>query len=143
MIRGNKKIWTEDRFLLKSVFFIYMFVKISGLLLTIYGVYYIIYLEIFLNSAEVILMGMNETLKAISDPVRRDILTILREGKKSAGEIGEHFNLTGATVSYHLAKLKKADLIAEEKQKNFIYYEINTSVFEDVLSWIYMLGGRK
>ena len=143
MIRGNKKIWTEDRFLLKSVFFIYMFVKISGLLLTIYGVYYIIYLEMFLNSAEVILMGMNETLKAISDPVRRDILTILREGKKSAGEIGEHFNLTGATVSYHLAKLKKADLIAEEKQKNFIYYEINTSVFEDVLSWIYMLGGRK
>ncbi len=88
-------------------------------------------------------MGMNETLKAISDPVRRDILSMLKGGRKSAGEIGEHFNLTGATVSYHLAKLKKADLIAEEKQKNFIYYELNTSVFEDVLRWIYGLGGEK
>ncbi len=88
-------------------------------------------------------MGMNETLKAISDPVRRDILSMLKEGKKSAGEIGEHFNLTGATVSYHLAKLKQADLIAEEKHKNFIYYELNTSVFEDVLRWIYGLGGRE
>ena len=88
-------------------------------------------------------MGMNETLKAISDPVRRDILQMLKNGKKSAGEIGEHFNLTGATVSYHLAKLKKADLIAEEKQKNFIYYELNTSVFEDVITWIYTLGGNK
>ena len=88
-------------------------------------------------------MGMNETLKAISDPIRRDILTMLRGGKKSAGEIGEKFNLTGATVSYHLAKLKKAGLIAEEKHKNFIFYELNTSVFEDVISWIYMLGGNK
>ena len=86
---------------------------------------------------------MNETLKAIADPVRRDILSMLKEGKKSAGEIGEHFNLTGATVSYHLAKLKKADLIAEEKQKNYIYYQLNTSVFEDVISWIYMLGGNR
>lgn len=88
-------------------------------------------------------MGMNETLKAISDPVRRDILSMLKEGKKSAGEIGEHFNLTGATVSYHLTKLKKADLIVEEKYKNFIYYQLNTSVFEDVIRWIYMLGGKK
>ncbi len=88
-------------------------------------------------------MGMNETLKAISDPVRRDILTMLKTGKKSAGEIAEQFNLTGATVSYHLSKLKSADLISEEKYKNFIYYEINTSVFEEVLTWIYMLGGKK
>lgn len=88
-------------------------------------------------------MGMNETLKAISDPVRRDILQMLKGGKKSAGEIGEHFNLTGATVSYHLAKLKNADLVAEQKYKNFIYYELNTSVFEDVLTWIYGLGGNK
>ena len=86
---------------------------------------------------------MNETLKAISDPVRRDILQMLREGKKSAGEIAEQFNLTGATVSYHLAKLKNADLISEEKYKNFIYYELNTSVFEEVLTWIYALGGNK
>ncbi len=88
-------------------------------------------------------MGMNETLKAIADPVRRDILAMLKGGKKSAGEIAEQFNLTGATVSYHLAKLKNADLVAEEKYKNFIYYELNTSVFEDVLRWIYMLGGNK
>ena len=88
-------------------------------------------------------MGMNETLKAISDPVRRDILAMLKKGRKSAGEIAEHFNLTGATVSYHLSKLKSADLISEEKYKNFIYYELNTSVFEEVLTWIYMLGGKK
>lgn len=88
-------------------------------------------------------MGINETLKAISDPVRRDILQMLKNGKKSAGEIAEQFNLTGATVSYHLTKLKKADLIAEQKYKNFIYYELNTSVFEEVLTWIYALGGSK
>ena len=88
-------------------------------------------------------MGMNETLKAIADPVRRDILGLLKGGKKSAGEIAEQFQLTGATVSYHLAKLKTADLIAEEKYKNYIYYELNTSVFEEVLAWIYALGGNK
>ena len=88
-------------------------------------------------------MGINETLKAISDPVRRDILQMLKNGKKSAGEIAEQFNLTGATVSYHLTKLKKADLIAEQKYKNFIYYELNASVFEEVLTWIYALGGSK
>ena len=87
-------------------------------------------------------MGLNETLKALSDPVRRDILNMLKDGKKSAGEIAEHFNLTGATVSYHLSKLKSADLVAEEKYKNFIYYELNTSVFEELLTWIYMFGGK-
>lgn len=88
-------------------------------------------------------MGINETLKAISDSERRDILQMLRNGRKSAGEIAEHFNLSGATVSYHLSKLKKADLIAEKKYKNFIYYELNTSVFEDVLTWIYSFGGKQ
>jgi len=88
-------------------------------------------------------MGINETFKAISDPVRRDILGMLKNGRMSAGEIGEKFNLAGATVSYHLAKLKQADLIAEQKHKNFIYYELNTSVFEEVIKWIYTLGGNK
>jgi len=88
-------------------------------------------------------MGIDETLKAIADPVRRDILQLLKGGKKSAGEIGKYFNLTGATVSYHLSKLKKADLITEQKYKNFIYYELNTSVFEQILTWIYTLGGNK
>ena len=88
-------------------------------------------------------MGMSETLKAISDPVRRDILEMLKEERKSAGEISEKFNLTGATVSYHLSQLKKANLITETRYKNFIYYELNVSVFEDVLVWIYNLGGIK
>ncbi len=88
-------------------------------------------------------MGLNETLKAISDPARRDILQLLKGGKRSAGEIARQFDLTGATVSYHLAKLKSADLITEEKSKNFIYYALNTSVFEEVLTWIYGLGGDR
>ena len=87
-------------------------------------------------------MAMNETLKAISDCVRRDILQMLKSGRKTAGEIAEQFDLTSATVSYHLAKLKKAELIEEQKYKNFIYYELNTSVFEEVLTWIYKLGGK-
>jgi len=87
-------------------------------------------------------MGMNETFKAISDPVRRDILQMLKSGRKSAGEIAEQFDLTGATVSYHLTKMKNADLITEQKHKNFIYYELNASVFEEILTWIYGLGGK-
>ena len=61
----------------------------------------------------------------------------------SAGEIAEHFNLTAATVSYHLSQLKKAELIEESKWKNYIYYELSVSVFEDVLTWIYGLGGKR
>ena len=89
------------------------------------------------------IVGMSETLKAISDPVRRDILQMLRSGSKSAGEIAERFELTGATVSYHLAKLKGADLITERKQKNYIYYELNTSVFEGVVLWLSQFGGNE
>jgi len=88
-------------------------------------------------------MAISNTLKAISDPVRRDILDMLKKEKKSAGEIAKEFNLTGATVSYHLSQLKKADLITETKYKNFIYYELNASIFEEVISWIYGLGGKK
>lgn len=86
-------------------------------------------------------MGMSETLKAISDPIRRDILNMLKDGKRTAGEIAEKFELTGATISYHLSLLKKAGLIVESKYKNFIYYELNISVFEEVLIWIKGLGG--
>ena len=85
---------------------------------------------------------MRETLKAISDPVRRNILEMLKEEKKSAGELASEFNLSGATVSYHLTQLKKAGLILESRHKNFIYYELNASVFEEVLVWIYGLGGK-
>ena len=85
---------------------------------------------------------MSETLKAISDPVRRNILEMLKEEKKSVGELASEFNLSGATVSYHLTQLKKAGLILESRHKNFIYYELNASVFEEVLVWIYGLGGK-
>ena len=85
---------------------------------------------------------MSETLKAISDPVRRNILELLKEEKKSAGELASEFNLSGATVSYHLTQLKKAGLILESRHKSFIYYELNASVFEEVLVWIYGLGGK-
>ena len=85
---------------------------------------------------------MSETLKAISDPVRRNILEMLKEEKKSAGELASEFNLSGATVSYHLTQLKKAGLILESRHKNFIYYELNASVFEEVLVWIYGSGGK-
>lgn len=88
-------------------------------------------------------MSISKTLKALSDPVRRDILFMLKDSRKSAGEISDKFNLTAATVSYHLSKLKGADLVTEQKYKNFIYYELNTSVFEEVLNWIYALGGNK
>ena len=86
-------------------------------------------------------MGFAETFKALSDPVRRDILTLLKKGSLSAGEIGSHFDMTGATISYHLSILKRADLVFENKQKNFIYYELNTSVVEEVMLWLADLKG--
>ncbi len=86
-------------------------------------------------------MSFAETFKALSDPVRRDILTLLKKGSLSAGEIGSHFDMTGATISYHLSILKKADLIFESKQKNFIYYELNTTVLEEVMLWLADLKG--
>lgn len=86
-------------------------------------------------------MGFAETFKALSDPVRREIFMILREGSLSAGEIGAHFDMTGATISYHLRILKKAGLVFEKKEKNFIYYTLNTSVVEEVMLWLSELKG--
>lgn len=86
-------------------------------------------------------MGFAETFKALSDPVRREILMILREGSLSAGEIGAHFDMTGAIISYHLRILKKAGLVFEKKEKNFIYYTLNTSVVEEVMLWLSELKG--
>lgn len=88
-------------------------------------------------------MGFPETFKALSDPIRRDILILLKDGKMSAGEIGQKFDMTGATISYHLSLLKKAGLIFETKYKNFIYYEINVTVFEEVMLWFSQFGGKK
>ena len=87
-------------------------------------------------------MSFADTFKALSDPARREILLMLREGKMSAGEIGSHFDMTGATVSYHLSVLKKADLVYETKQKNFVFYELNTSVFEEIMLWFAQFKGE-
>ena len=86
-------------------------------------------------------MGFAETFKALSDSVRRDILMLLREGRMSAGEISSHFDMTGATISYHLNILKKDGLIFETKEKNYIYYTLNTSVVEEVMLWLSELKG--
>lgn len=86
-------------------------------------------------------MGFAETFKALSDPIRRDILQLLKGGRMSAGDIGSHFDMTGATISYHLSILKKADLVWESKEKNFVYYELNTSVVEEIMLWLSELKG--
>ena len=87
-------------------------------------------------------MSFAETFKALSDPVRRDILQLLKKGRMSAGDIASRYDMTAATVSYHLKILKKADLIWEKKEKNFIYYELNTSVLEEIMLWISDLKGE-
>ena len=81
-------------------------------------------------------MAFAETFKALSDPERRKIIELLKAGPMSAGEIASNFDTTGATISYHLKILKKADLIFESKEKNYIYYQLNTSVLEEIMLWI-------
>ncbi len=81
-------------------------------------------------------MSLQVTLMAISNPVRREILTLLKSGRLSAGEISDQFSLSSATISNHLKQLKAADLIRESKYKNFIYYELNLSVFEETMLWL-------
>jgi len=76
-----------------------------------------------------------ETFKALSDPTRREILNLLKERPLPAGEIVEHFNMTGATISHHLSILKKADLISDRHEGKYIYYELNLSVFEELIGW--------
>jgi ArsR family transcriptional regulator len=81
-------------------------------------------------------VGFPETFKALADPIRRNILILLKEGRMSAGEIGTHFDLSGATISYHLSQLKKANLVFETRHKNYVYYELNISVFEEIMLWL-------
>ncbi len=80
-------------------------------------------------------MGFPETFKALSDPTRREILHLLKKRDLSAGEIGEHFSMTGATISHHLAILKTANLILDRREGKYIYYQLNLSVFEELLNW--------
>ena len=87
-------------------------------------------------------MGLQQTLKALSDPTRREILNLLKEGKRSAGEIGDQFDITAAAISRHLSVLKEADLIEDTREGKFIFYELNTSVLEEIMLWITDLKGE-
>lgn len=86
-------------------------------------------------------MPLQNTLRALADPTRREILQMLRKGSKTAGEIGEHFDITGAAISRHLSVLKEADLIRDQRDGKYIIYTLNTSVLEDVLFWVSNLKG--
>lgn len=86
-------------------------------------------------------MGFQESFKALSDPTRREILQLLKRGRLSAGEIVDHFDMTGATISHHLSVLKEAGLVDDEKIGKYIYYELNLSVVEELMSWF--AGFRK
>ena len=87
-------------------------------------------------------MGVQQTLKALDDPIRREILGMLKKGRLSAGEIANRFDITGAAISRHLSVLKDADLVRDTREGKFIYYELNTSVLEEVLVWIADLKGE-
>ena len=86
-------------------------------------------------------MGLQNTIKALSDPVRRQILELLKSGSCSAGEIAEQFPISGAAVSKHLTVLKEADLIRDTREGKFIYYDLNASVLEEILMWVQELKG--
>ena len=87
-------------------------------------------------------MGLQNTLKGLADPIRREILNLLKNGPLSAGEIVDHFSVTGASISRHLSVLKEADLIRDRREGKFIYYELNASVLEEIMLWITDLKGE-
>lgn len=87
-------------------------------------------------------MSLQNTMKALADPIRREILNLLKHGRMSAGEIVEHFDVTGASISRHLSVLKEADLIRDTREGKFIYYDLNASVLEEILLWIAQLKGE-
>ena len=87
-------------------------------------------------------MGIQNTIKALSDPIRRDILQLLKSGRRSAGEIADRFPVSGAAVSKHLSVLRDADLIRDAREGKYIYYELNTSVLEEVMLWLSGLKGE-
>ncbi|MBE6538133.1 MAG: winged helix-turn-helix transcriptional regulator [Ruminococcaceae bacterium] len=87
-------------------------------------------------------MGLQQTMKALSDPIRREILSMLKGGRMSAGDITDRFPVTGASISRHLSVLKEADLIRDTREGKFIFYEVNTSVLEEIMLWITDLKGE-
>lgn len=86
-------------------------------------------------------MSKTNIFKVLSDKRRRDILVMLKDGRKSAGEIARKLNISPSDLSYHLKLLKSADLVMEYKSKNFVYYEINTTVFDELILWVEQFGG--
>ena len=88
-------------------------------------------------------MGIQNTMKALSDPIRREILDLLKKGRMSAGDIVDHFEVTGASISRHLSVLKDADLIRDRREGKYIYYELNASVLEEIMLWIADLKGEE
>lgn len=88
-------------------------------------------------------VSMQDTLQALADPTRREILNLLKQSRMSAGEISNHFSISGAAVSRHLSVLKEADLIRDEWEGKYIYYELNATVLEEILLWISELKGEK
>ena len=88
-------------------------------------------------------MGIQKTMKALADPTRREILSSLKEGSLSAGEIGERFPMSGAAISRHLSVLKEADLIRDRREGKYIYYELNASVLEEILLFVSGLKGEE
>ena len=86
-------------------------------------------------------MGLQQTLKALADPIRREILNLLKQGRMPAGEITAHFSVSAPAISRHLSVLKEADLIRDTREGKFIYYEINTSVLEETMLWLADLKG--
>ena len=88
-------------------------------------------------------MGLQQTLKALADPTRREILNLLKDGKRSAGEIADQFDITAAAVSRHLSVLKEADLVCDTRDGKYIFYELNTTVLEEILLWISQLKGER
>ncbi len=88
-------------------------------------------------------MSMQDTLQALADPTRREILNLLKQSRMSAGEISNHFSISGAAVSRHLSVLKEVDLIRDERDGKYIYYELNATVLEEILLWISELKGGK
>lgn len=88
-------------------------------------------------------MGETNIFKVLADGQRRDILTMLKGGRLNAGEIADRLQITPAALSYHLKLLKGADLVVEYKEKNYIYYEVNTTIFDELIMWINQFGGKK
>ena len=86
-------------------------------------------------------MSLQNTLRALADPIRRQILNLLKDGRLSAGEIGEHFDVTGPSISRHLSVLKESGLIRDTREGKFIYYDLNISVLEEIMLWITDLKG--